>query len=638
MKKTIYILLVIFVAFSCKDFNVDEDWVDDSGRPTNVATYEYTMVDADFTIIANGLKANKIKADTLRANQLLTLKKFTPEFTPAELIPYLLDSKYFTADLKSSAKVTYKYDDARDAILSGLSGAGYIVADEDYKTVWGDLYTNSFNPEKKPETYIPNILKAKYPDSAEGSYVTVEYNYSEENSVSANVENRFFYEDFESYNADETNIPGWINKDVINTRTWSVKSYSNNKYLQMQGSSSQANDCWLITKKIDLPTSATNPEFLFDITVGYWKHANLSVLISTDFDGTVANILSATWTNVSSSFIIPTTPTDKYGTMGPAGSMDMNAYKGKSFYIAYRYQSTAGLTSTFQVDKVNVAEIIPGIDVPNKAPQYAAYTYSGGIWKKAASNIIMLQPADYTKLDITTNTMTAALAKDLLPQYLARNIIGTEGTEKTLVYRTKAGEFYADKYTFTSGSWVLNTTLSDQTSQFVRGWDGTAKKSKWVFDPTHILTMPKEDYMMVVTYVQNNLVSAENPDLINATYKDSEYYYGFSANYKNISYRDKDRKLDKTYPADATDADKIAFMNQRTKDGLILFLTLKYSNAQPLVSGVEQFAEFRSLAVYSEPGVTLATVYWDYTFQCVGDKEWKFVSRESSDGRSEVAQ
>lgn len=639
MKKIIYILLVVFVAFSCRDFNVDEDWLDDSGKPTNVAAYEYTMTDADFTTIANGLRANKTKADSLRATQLLALKKFTPDFKPSELIPYLLDSKYFTADLKSSAKITYKYDAARDAVVSALSGAGYLVTVEDYKTAWGSLSTNSFNPEKKPETYIPNILKTKYPDAVDGSYITVEYNYSEENSVSANVENRFFYEDFESYNTDETNISGWINKDLINTRTWGVKSFSNNKYMQMQGSSSQANDCWLITKKIDLSASANDPKFLFDITVGFWKYANLSVLISTDFDGIVTNILSATWTDVSGSFTIPTTPTDKYGTMGPAGSMNMNTYKGKSFYIAYRYQSTPGLTTTFQVDKVKVAEIIPGIDVPNKAPQYAVYTYSDGVWKKAATNIITLQPVDYAKLEITTNTMTAAEAKDLLPQYLVRNVIGKEGTEKTLVYRTKAGEFYAEKYTFRSGTWVLNTTLSDQTSQFVRGWDDDAKKKKWVFDPTIIFGMAKSDYNLMVEYSREHNAPGNEGIYVTNANGNSEFYYGFAARYNNVTYRNGDRSKDKTYPAEASDAEKITFMNQRVKDGLAILLTLKYPNATPEVSGVKQFAEIRNLTIFSEPGIVLPNNngFWTYTFQCVGNKEWKFISRTSLDGRSEVA-
>ncbi|GAB6008264.1 choice-of-anchor J domain-containing protein [Dysgonomonas reticulitermitis] len=650
MKKIIYVLFVVFVAFSCKDFNVDEDWLDDSGKPTNVAAYEYTVVDADFTTIATGLKANKTKADTLRANQLLTLKKFTPEFTPAELIPYLLNSKYFTADLKSSAKITYKYDAARDAVVSGLSGAGYILNASDYKLAWGsDLYASSLNPQKTPDAKLPLILAANYTASEEGDYVTLEYSYSTENSVTSVVEGTpvYFSEDFESYATDAFSIPGWINKDVSGVKQWQVKYFAteNNKYMQItsNGNPLEKNTSWLITPQVDLEAAIT-PYLTFFVTAGYYNADCLSIKISTNFDGTEAGIGTATWTDITNKFTLPKAPASGYGTLATAGMGDLGAYKGKKVYIAFKYDgddtTTPVKTTTFQVDKVKVCEATVGIDVPNKVPQYASYTYSGGAWKKVGSNIITLQPADYTELEITTNTMTAAQAKDLLPQYLVRNAIGVEGTEKVLVYRTKAGEFYAEKYTFTSGSWVLNTTLSDQTSQFVRGWDSTAKKSKWVFDPTHILTLTKEDYMMVVTYVQNNLVSAQNPDLINATYKDSEYYYGFSANYRNITYRDRDRKLDKTYPADATDADKTAFMNQRTKDGLILFLTLKYPDAQPMVSGVEQFAEIRNLTIFSEPGIVLPNNngYWSYTFQCVGDKDWKFVSRESNDGRSEVAQ
>lgn len=644
MKKIIYILLIAFVAFSCKDFDVDEDWVDEAERPSNLAQYEYTMVDADYTTIANGLKANKNKADTLLANQLLAAKKFTPDLDPAVLISYLLEKKYYTADVKSSAKITYMYDDARDEVLSGLSGAGHVLNDADYKLAWGDLYANSLNPEKTPAAKLPLILADNYPAPEDGSYKVLEYNYSTEMSETSIVEGyEYLFENFQSMGLpdnDPVAVADWINKDKVGTKSWIVKSYSGNTYAQVTsyGGDKEKNDNWLITKKISLK-DAVDPYLLFDVNVGSWRHDGLSILVSVDFNGNADDILTATWTPITNKFDIPQAPSSGYGTIGPAGRGSLSDFKGKeNVYIAFRYEgdanSSPAKTTTYQIDNVKVCEMVVGIDVPNKGLQFASYTYSGNTWKAVGSNIITLQPADYAALGITSNTMTATQAKDLLPQYM-RNVIGTEGTQKVIVYRTKVGEFYAERFTFTSGSWVLNSTLSEQNSQFV--YAQLPNKKAWIFDPTFIISATKEDYMLMVTYVQDNLVSAENPDLINATYKDSEYYYGFSANYRNITYREKDRTYDTTYPKTASDAEKVAFMNQRTKDGLAILLTLKFPDAQPMVSGVEQFAEFRSLTIYSEPGITQANVYWDYTFQCTGDKEWKFVSRKASDGRSEEA-
>lgn len=648
MKKIIYILLVVFVAFSCKDFNVDEDWLDDSGKPTNVAAYEYTMTDADYTPIANGLRANKTKADSLRATQLLALKKFTPDFKPSELIPYLLDSKYFTADLKSSAKITYKYDAARDAVVSGLSGAGYIMTNDDYKQVWGSSpLVISLTPVKAPSKVIPDILKGHYADAADGSYKTVEYYYSNEEPVSTPVETKFLEETFEGYSTGSTvpvTIDGWLNKDVKGALFWQSRVYSGNNYAQVSSYNSKVeNEVWLIAKQVDLSKSVATPKFSFDIVTGNYNGDGLKVLISQDFDGKEANVTTATWTDITSSFNIPA-PASGYSAWASAGTLDLTAYKGKKIYIAFKYigndLSAPKVTTTYQIDNVKVSEVVIGTDVKEKSLQFASFIYSASdkTWKTVGAPVIVLQPADYAKLEIATNTMSATQAKDLLPQYLVRNVIGTEGVEKVLVYRTKAGEFYAEKYTFKNGTWILNTTLSDQTSQFVRGWDDDAKKKKWVFDPTIIFGMVKSDYNLVVEYSREHNAPGNEGIYVTNANGNSEFYYGFAARYSNITYRHTDRSKDKTYPTEASDAEKIVFMNQRTKDGLAILLTLKYPNATPEVSGVMQYAEIRNVLIYSEPGITQANIYWNYIFQCIGDKEWKFISRESiTDGRTEVA-
>lgn len=406
--------------------------------------------------------------------------------------------------------------------------------------------------------------------------------------------------------------------------------------MSSNGSGSK-NTVWLITPQVDLE-AATTPYLTFFVTAGYYNADCLSVQISTDFDGTEAGITSATWTDVTSKFTLPKTPTSGYGTLSTAGMGDLSTYKGKKVYVAFKYDgdatSTPVKTTTFQVDNVKVCEATVGIEVPNKVPQYASYTYSGGAWTKVASNIITLQPADYTQLGITTNTMTATLAKDLLPQYLMRNAIGTEGVEKVLVYRTKAGEFYADRYTFTSGAWVLNTTLSEETSQFVYAQLSTEKA--WIFDPTIIIAMAKSDYQLIVDYVKEHYY--EGNEAVWDTRGNAEYYFGFSQYYGNISYREAGyRDKDNTYPISGTTDEKLQFMNDRTKQALEILLTLKYPDATAMVSGVEQYARFDNIVIYNEPNAG-TNVTWTYTFQCVGDQEWEFVSRESNDGRSETAQ
>jgi len=644
MKKIIYILLTVFIAFSCKDFNEDNfDWYEDSQKVPYIANYQYTITDADIKTIADALKATGTEENKAKAAKLEASKTFSPELKPAELIPYLLAKKYYTADVKSSALITYMYDDARDEILSGLTGVGPTLTMDDYKLAWGnELFTNSFNPEQTPEANLPKILKTLFPETIAGTYKTVEYNYSDEDKVTSIVEgDNIMTEDFESMGLeanDPITIEGWNNKDVTGTKVWQVKVYSGNTYAQMSANGSkEVNNVWLTTKKIDLK-NATNPHLKFDVKIGYYNADCLQIKVSDNFDGNPANISKATWTDITNKFTIPQEPTNGYGAdFVTSGLGSLETYKGKEVYIAFLYNgddtSTPKKTTTYQIDNVVVCEAVVGIDVPNKAPRYASYVSSEDqdnevIWKPVGTDILTLQPDDYTnKIGISSGLLTTAQAHSLLPQYLGQNVIGTE---KVIVYRTKAGEYYADRFKYGNSVWTVETTLGEQTSQFIRAESG------WLFDPTIIIPMTKPDYRMIVDYVKDNLMDGNE-----AVWDDrgnAEYYFGFSEYFGNITYREANyRDKDNTYPITASQEEKIQFMNQRTKEGLAILLTLKYPDATPQVSGVDQFARFDDVTIYSEPNASKQNVIWSYTFQCIGDKQWEFVSREGDDGRSEVA-
>lgn len=173
--------------------------------------------------------------------------------------------------------------------------------------------------------------------------------------IAFNSNAQILSEDFEGTGLavnDDIALTGWSNVMEVGTRAWIYKEYNSNGYAQFSSyNSTEANEAWLITPAIDL-TGYTGTSLSFDINVGYWKHAGFSVLISTDFAGTVS---SANWTDVTSSFTIPTTPTDTYGTFATAGSMDLSSYSGM-IYVAFKYvgDDNAGETTTFQVDNVTV--------------------------------------------------------------------------------------------------------------------------------------------------------------------------------------------------------------------------------------------------------------------------------------------
>ncbi len=165
------------------------------------------------------------------------------------------------------------------------------------------------------------------------------------------------------------------------------------------------------------------------------------------------------------------------------------------------------------------------------------------------------------------------------------------------------------------------------TGQFILSEAG------WMFDPTIVKTFAKEDYQVLVDYVIRTHAVA-NPALTG--YGNAEYYYGFSAYYGNITYREVDRVKDTAYPTAGSAEEKAAFMNARTVEGLGIFLAETMPDLQPEVNGVEQLARLKVL-IYSDPLSDRQTVEWTYTLRCTAPGKWTFVERRSDDGTVETA-
>lgn len=640
--KKIFLLSTIFISFlyGCQDVNDDFGWLDN--QPDTPSSYTYTITDADLSTIVKGLNANKNAADSATAKILNADKMFSDAADPKVLIPYLLKEKYYVAGVKSSALISYKYKVGRNSTVASLSSKPYEVSEEDYKSVWGDLYVTTFTPKESPEKNIPTILANQFANAEKGTFKNVEYYYSSEEPVNATVEERFFFEDFETLEAKkDVALTGWINKDILSTRTWQGQTNTkaenpNNLYTQVTSNKSgKKNDVWLISPSIDL-TDATKPQVSFDISVSYFNAECLSVQISEDFDGDQANITKAKWTDVSSSFNIPVANKE----LSSAGTIDIKNYAGKKIHLAFRYQgddsATPIKTTTYQVDNVKVFELRGGMSVKEKSLQYAAYECLGqNKWQPADKSILTLQPSDYAAMGLTYLTTTAA--PNYLPTYLKAKLpYAQNGQSQTVVYKTSKTADYADEYVYNSqnGEWAVNTFVIEKEDQFVRSDKG------WMFDPTIIESLQKgkadtDGYMMVVNYVKQHQ-AIDNPALINS-YGDTEYYYGFNANYGNVAYRDKDRIVNPDYPASGTEQEKENFLNQRTIEGITVFLNSKYPNAAAVVGGIEQMAEV-TLLIYSSHVTGKLNENWTYTMQCLGNKEWKFIQRESEFGTIETAE
>jgi hypothetical protein len=146
-------------------------------------------------------------------------------------------------------------------------------------------------------------------------------------------------------------IAGWINVAIKGTRVWRAKVFDSNPYAQATAFGDQASEMetWLITPAIDVST----PKWLTFVTAKQvWVHDGLTMLASTDFNGT--DIQSATWTPVSATLAGQSDADHAWVT---SGDIDLEQFSGPVF-IAFRYVGSGpgGQTTSYRVDDVKVRE------------------------------------------------------------------------------------------------------------------------------------------------------------------------------------------------------------------------------------------------------------------------------------------
>lgn len=284
----------------------------------------------------------------------------TMEITPLELMPSEINESHFGI-YATVSNVQFPAE---------FLGRTYHNPNNDYDTTYpisscedGSeilLYTSSFAnfsqiPLPELRGAISGVITQNY-----GGYDTVlVLNTPEDVDFTSDRCDPVFEETFNSaIDNTELNIAGWINYAEAGSELWTEQVYSGNGYAEFNPYSSgdSSNIGWLITPGIDLD-SQDGEILTFETEHAYPDsgHDPLSVLISTDFDGTEAGISTATWTELTFnvSYIV------NYGTwynFTPSGSIDISNYTGTA-YIAFRYtgSDSANQNMTLHVENVRVS-------------------------------------------------------------------------------------------------------------------------------------------------------------------------------------------------------------------------------------------------------------------------------------------
>jgi hypothetical protein len=583
MKKIFAILFGASLLWSCNPLEDTYKQLDDAQEPYK-ESIEYTLVDADYVTASDAAMKDALsKEDSTIAKSIKSNLAFNSRFPGKDYIPVILSNNFPALSKGSSAKITYNEFAALPSYFADLSSI-YTLTTSDYKKLWGSntLYVEAFTPTVNVEDSLPVLLDKIFPDDSDGKYRFIAYNYSAEEAYTTGGLLQKVKFDFEEGTAYDPVANAWINKDLIGTKTWDYRSYSGNLYAQMSSyNSGEQNDVWLIRKFDKLDTIA-NPMLTFKVKVGYYNADCLHILISDDFDGNEANIATATWTDITSSFTLPQEPTSGYGaSFEDAGSFDLSSYKGDTIYVAFQYVGNGtdnSATTTYQIDDVTISDDATILNVAETEKMYTAYTKKGNDWEPA-SDIFVLNDADYQELGFTNGYISTTDAQTYLPIYLKLKFPYTlDGEVKNVAFRNDKDDVSSAtvlQFNKVNGEWTINDFLDTHSDQFFN--DGT----KWFFDPTIHLTLGASDYQLLVDWVYNNLDRSYG-----SSYGNDEFYFGASAYYSNFDLR-LSKRTQYNIPGfeGLTEEEQMALVWKRLEQGLTILLSEKYPDAVSEVSG-----------------------------------------------------
>lgn len=623
MKKIYFIQLIAAITLllgACDYNDRNFEGLDDMVRPGNVFTMDYALTDADYAAISSNKTNEALAKDSGVTKELGYVKTdlYLSEKIPGELyIPAFLAGKYIAADNGSSVKVAYKFKEGMSDLLSTYSGIKYLkLADADYKLVYGET---AFAPylNASTEGKLSKILNENFKDVEKNTVVFAEYKSGE-----GQLENPLMWEGFESLETGDLKaMDGWFVSSEGGAQ-WKVTAYDENQYVQYTANGTKG-ACvgWLVSK----PVTVGADDYLgFDVNVGYYNAACLSVLVSEDFDG--SNVNTANWDDVTASFIIPNQPTGSYGTLASAGKVSLAGYSGKKIYVAFKYTGDGAnkKTTTYQIDNVMI-----GSSVPEKSlsvPVYVLNIYDGKNWKVQNAKVYVPTFEDYGVMGQSKRYFTSdAPAANYLPNYLSKMVAyPVDGDSRVVVYRFNNGKelkIYSDEYVYSgeSARWGLNTRVVDRKEQFVRS------NGKWNYDPSTVVTLNavKNDplstpfYQYITDWVKEN----KGAKYV-TTYGNNDYYYGGSAYNNNFDFRLSAWRTQSDEYKEMSDEDLTNLMFARLPEAFVPALVKFYGDAKP-VAGIEVVYTI-NFSIYDGKTTDL------YTIQYVVTGEAKFDYKEDS--------
>lgn len=144
-------------------------------------------------------------------------------------------------------------------------------------------------------------------------------------------------------------LSNWTAVNISGTQVWATTTFGNPAPSAIMDGKGSANEDWLVSKKITIPSTYKEVFFSFE-TDGRNAGSLLEVYITDNYTGSVS---TTSWTKTN-----PALDTDLANFAGfvNSGKVDVSSFKGKDIVVAFKYTSTSTSvpSTTWEVDNFAV--------------------------------------------------------------------------------------------------------------------------------------------------------------------------------------------------------------------------------------------------------------------------------------------